>query len=47
MSFRGLVETNPQQGRVLTDDYNPVDFYDAANREKMRRYLAADMHPQN
>jgi len=25
---------------VLTDDYNPVEFYDAANREVIRRNLA-------
>jgi spermidine synthase len=29
-----------QNGRVLTDDFNPVDFYDAANREEFRRRLA-------
>ena len=27
-------------GRVLTDDYNPVEFYDAENREAHRRKLA-------
>jgi hypothetical protein len=25
---------------VLTDDFNPVEFYDARNREKLRRQLA-------
>jgi spermidine synthase len=30
----------PSAGIVLTDDYNPVDFYDAANREQIRRSLA-------
>lgn len=28
------------KGLVLTDDYNPVDYYDAGNRERNRRYLA-------
>ena len=27
-------------GRVLTDDYNPVEYYDARNREDTRRRLA-------
>jgi hypothetical protein len=30
-------------GQILTDDYNPVEFYDAANRESLRRYLAMAM----
>lgn len=30
-------------GRVLTDDYNPLEFYDAANREHLRRQLAMSM----
>ena len=36
-----LYVCNPQHGIVLTDDYNPVEFYDAANREDIRRGLAA------
>jgi spermidine synthase len=27
------------KGMVLTDDYNPVEYYDAANRERTRRTL--------
>jgi hypothetical protein len=27
-------------GIVLTDDYNPVEYYDAANRENLRKQLA-------
>lgn len=34
---------NPAHGIVLTDDYNPVDYYDAANREHFRRMLAMSM----
>ena len=34
---------NPGSGIVLTDDFNPVDFYDAANRERHRRTLAFSM----
>jgi spermidine synthase len=31
---------NAASGIILTDDYNPVDFYDAANRERHRRTMA-------
>jgi hypothetical protein len=30
-------------GMVLTDDYNPVDFFDAPNRERHRRDLAMSL----
>ena len=30
----------PDHGMVLTDDYNPVEYYDARNREMIRRRLA-------
>ena len=33
---------DPGAGLVLTDDYNPVEFYDAANRESVRRSLVAN-----
>ena len=39
-SYAGIVDTLPEHGRVLTDDYNPVEFYDAQNREAIRRRLA-------
>ena len=39
-AFETLREVTPSSGRVLTDDYNPVEFYDAANREELRRNLA-------
>lgn len=42
-AYAGLRETDPARGRVLTDDYNPVEFYDAANRERTRRLLAQAM----
>ena len=38
--FSGIVDTAPGRGRVLTDDFNPVEFYDAHNREELRRRLA-------
>jgi spermidine synthase len=37
--FAGLVDTPPEDGRVLTDDYNPVEYFDAKNREEVRRRL--------
>jgi spermidine synthase len=35
----GIRETDPGRGRVLTDNFNPVEFYDAQNRERLRRNL--------
>ena len=32
-----------ENGRVLTDDFNPVEFFDARNREGVRRNLALSM----
>ncbi len=39
-SYARVVNTVPEHGRVLTDDYNPAEFYDARNREALRRKLA-------
>jgi len=39
-AYAGIRETDPARGIVLTDNYNPVEFYDAKNREDMRRRLA-------
>lgn len=38
--LQGVFETNPLSGIVLTDDFNPVEFHDAPNRERVRRQLA-------
>jgi spermidine synthase len=38
--FAGIVDSTPGHGRVLTDDFNPVEFFDAHNREELRRRLA-------
>lgn len=43
-TFARVVEP-PAAGIVLTDDFNPVDFHDAANRERLRRNLAMSMAP--
>jgi spermidine synthase len=42
-AFNTLREPDPRHGRILTDDYNPVEFYDAKNREQLRRNLAVRM----
>jgi spermidine synthase len=39
-AFANIAETIPGHGQVLTDDYNPVEYYDAGNREKLRKELA-------
>lgn len=38
-----VVSTPPAHGRVLTDDYNPVEYYDASNREEFRHNMAIGM----
>ena len=42
-AFARTWEPGLTRGIVLTDDYNPVEYYDAANREKLRRLLAMSM----
>jgi spermidine synthase len=42
-AFARIRTVNPEHGMVLTDDYNPAEVYDAANRERMRRHLALSM----
>jgi spermidine synthase len=42
-AFHGVVRADPESGIVLLDDYNPVEFYDAASREEHRRRLAMGM----
>jgi spermidine synthase len=39
-AFSELVQASPADGRVLTDNFNPLEFYDAKNREELRRHLA-------
>lgn len=39
-AFNTLVDTDPESGLLLTDDYNPAEFYDARHREDVRRNLA-------
>lgn len=39
-AFATVREPDLSKGIVLTDNYNPVEFYDAANRESLRKNLA-------
>jgi spermidine synthase len=45
-AFRSRRAVDPAHGRVLTDDFNPVEFHDAANREHLRRTLAQAYRPE-
>jgi hypothetical protein len=38
-AFANVIELPSDLGQVLTDDFNPVEFYDARNRELVRRQL--------
>jgi hypothetical protein len=42
-AFTRIRDVDTDKGLVLTDDFNPVEFYDAANREALRRNLARRM----
>ena len=37
----GLCEPYPESGIILTDNYNPAEYYDAVNREAIRKALAS------
>jgi spermidine synthase len=39
-AYNEVVEPIPGHGRVLTDNFNPIEFFDARNREVLRRTLA-------
>lgn len=39
-TYAGAIMSKLEAGRVLTDDYNPAEFYDADNREEFRRRMA-------
>lgn len=45
-AFRGVRQVDLSHGRVLTDDFNPVEFHDAVNREQLRRTLAQAYRPR-
>ena len=39
-AFATTLAPDPSAGIVLTDDYNPSEYYDAVNRESLRRKIA-------
>jgi SAM-dependent methyltransferase len=41
--FASTASVSPASGRILTDDFNPVEVFDARNREAFRRRLAMSM----
>jgi len=43
-AYATILNADPRHGLVLTDDYNPVEYFDTTNREKLRRQLALSMH---
>jgi spermidine synthase len=42
-AYDNEVSVRSDAGIVLTDDYNPVEFFDAKNREELRKILAFSM----
>ena len=42
-AWNTLLVWDAKDGLVLTDDYNPVDYFDAGNREFSRRRMAMSM----
>lgn len=45
-AYHGVRQVDRAHGRVLTDDFNPVEFHDAVNREQLRRTLAQAYRPR-
>jgi hypothetical protein len=39
LAWKKVREYDPKKGSILLDDFNPVEFYDARNRESNRRGL--------
>jgi spermidine synthase len=42
-AFDGIRTTNSRSGIVMTDDFNPSEYYDADNRERVRRGLVSSL----
>ena len=39
MMWKKVRQYDTKQGSILLDDFNPVEFYDARNRDENRRGL--------
>ncbi|MBT5925969.1 MAG: fused MFS/spermidine synthase [Verrucomicrobia bacterium] len=42
-AWKNTIEANPESGIILTDNYNPVEYYDAKIREEIRLNFALNM----
>jgi len=42
-AFNQVIRISSPNGRILTDDYNPVEYYDAKNRETLRRRFVQNL----
>jgi hypothetical protein len=47
LMWKGRRTCNAHKGKLLLDDFNPVEFYDARNREDNRRGLINLLHSSN
>ena len=47
LMWKGRREFDASRGQLLLDDFNPVEFYDARNREENRRGLIHQIDPGN
>jgi hypothetical protein len=47
LMWAGRRTFDPDKGELLSDDFNPVEFYDARNREENRRGLINLLHSSN
>ena len=47
LMWKGRREFDAAHGQLLLDDFNPVEFYDARNREENRRGLIHQINPGN
>ena len=47
LMWKGRRTFDPHKGKLLSDDFNPVEFYDARNREENRRGLINLLHSRN
>ncbi|MDG1856150.1 MAG: fused MFS/spermidine synthase [Verrucomicrobiota bacterium] len=42
-AWKNTIEANPESGIILTDNYNPVEYYDSKIREEIRLNFALNM----
>jgi hypothetical protein len=42
-AWKNTIDANPESGIILTDNYNPVEYYDSKIREEIRLNFALNM----